>query len=186
MKIEIDDALLDTYRDTLGYDWYELEASQVLENLIVEKLQRESVEGYERDELSGVLSIYSFINKSKKVVTENKKFVVANVCGLRNTNDLSGFLEGDRAIQLCADLLKKNYDQPIYRISGGRFLIECDEIRDLENNTKVKLEFQLIEPLEAIERLFNLRGEEVIRYMVIETSYDKDNDYFNILETKTI
>lgn len=140
------------------------------------------------DQLTGLYNRRFFEAESKRLDTERNYplgFVMADVNGLKLTNDAFGHLFGDKLIQKVAEVLKKHSrsDDIISRIGGDEFVIllpktNSNEVGKLVDRIKKAISLEKIESIN-LSVSFGYETKNTINYHMSEVFKKAENNMYD-------
>jgi GGDEF domain-containing protein len=142
MKIEIDEKILNDYRNNIMGLSSKKTYSEIIEYLLKEKLILGGFDGYEIDNLSGLLTLSRLKIDINNIITNILRrkqigfystILYFNINNMKEYNDINGFSKGDKLIKEFSHKLIELYDEKKYRIGGQEFVIVSFEDIELKN-----------------------------------------------------
>ena len=140
------------------------------------------------DQLTGLYNRRFFEAEIKRLDTERNYplgFVMADVNGLKLTNDAFGHLFGDKLIQKVAEVLKKHSrsDDIISRIGGDEFVIllpktDSNEVEKLVNRIKKAISLEKIESIN-LSVSFGYETKDTTNYLMDEVFKKAENNMYD-------
>jgi diguanylate cyclase (GGDEF)-like protein/PAS domain S-box-containing protein len=140
------------------------------------------------DQLTGLYNRRFFEEENKRLDTERNyplSFVMADVNGLKLTNDAFGHLFGDKLIQKVAEILKKHSraDDIIARIGGDEFVIllpktNLNEVEKLVNRIKEAVSLEKLESIN-LSVSFGYETKNTANYPMNEVFKKAENNMYN-------
>ena len=137
-----------------------------------------------RDNLTKLLNRYGLDEEISDQLDEYKKdkndlfyVLVCDMDNFKHINDTWGHLEGDRALKLIADTLKKvsdKYNSPVFRIGGDEFVIIVDTATD-------KLPLQIRNELKIKLASLDFRDDFIIKMSIGMAKYDGKSNISELL-----
>lgn len=140
------------------------------------------------DQLTGLYNRRFFEEASKRLDTEKNYplgFVMADINGLKLTNDAFGHLVGDKLIQNLGKVLKENSrsDDIIARIGGDEFVIllpktDSTEVEKLVNRIRKAVSLEKVEAIN-LSVSFGYETKDTVNYPMNEVVKKAENNMYD-------
>jgi GGDEF domain-containing protein len=173
MKIEIDDKLINDYKNNITL--LSKTDSEIVEYLLKQELIKGGFDGYETDYLSGLLTLPRLERDIQNIINKRpfgfyKTILYFNINNMKRYNDINGFSKGDELIKYFSNKLIELYDDKKYRIGGQEFIIPSFDNIDLKNT----LTFDNV----------NLYQYKIVIKLKKKTDYPLAEDYLKLILEK--
>jgi hypothetical protein len=183
MNIEINDDLLNKYKNAFQWRFFETSENTVIEDILIEDLRRNCIDGFTADPLTQVESLFKFKKDLWKLdlLNSKKDFFIYNTKKMIRINDYYGLGYGDNVLKEIALALKNNINENlIYRIAGEKFFSFGEYSGKLPINDHTSVEVSQLEVKENIRKKELFMNPETILDFIFEGLYSGENELFKL------